>query len=230
MPLTFSQERLWFLESLAPGSTTFHVPVLLRLTGALDTPALGRALAELRRRHEVLRTTFHEESGRPMQVVRPAEPFELPGVDLTDRAETLREAGARSLATVEVARPFDFARGPFLRAALYRLTATEHLLLVVTHHIVSDGWSMHVAVRELTALYAAFRRGEQSPVTELSLQYGDYACWQRQWLQGETLARHLAYWRERLADAPVLDLPTDFARPAVLSGRGGGCASPCRVS
>jgi amino acid adenylation domain-containing protein len=220
LPLTFSQERLRFLELLAPGSATFHVPALLRLTGALDAAAMGRALGELRRRHEVLRTTFHEEYGRPVQVIEQPEPFELPCVDMTDRAETLREAEARSLATAEVARPFDFARGPFLRATLYRLTATEHLLLVVTHHIVSDGWSMDVAVRELSALYAAFRRGEPSPLPELSLQYGDYACWQRQWMQGETLARHVAYWRERLADAPVLDLPTDFVRPAVLSGRG----------
>jgi amino acid adenylation domain-containing protein len=220
LPLTFSQERLRFLELLAPGSATFHVPMLLRLTGVLNRPAMARAFGELRRRHEVLRTTFHEENGRQVQVVEPPEVFELPCVDLTDRAETQREPEAHSLAIMEVARPFDFARGPFLRAVLYRLKPEEHLLLVVTHHIVSDGWSMEVAVRELTSLYAAFRRGEPSPLPELSLQYGDYACWQRQWMQGETLAEHLAYWRERLADAPTVDLPTDFARPAVLSGRG----------
>ena len=220
LPLTFSQERLRFLELLEPGSATFHVSVLLRLTGALDAPPLGRALGELRRRHEVLRTTFHEENGSAVQVVGPAEPFDLPCIDLTDREWNLREAEARSLATIESVRPFDFVRGPFLRATLYRLAPTEHLLFVMTHHIVSDGWSMNVAVRELAALYAAFRRDEPSPLPELTLQYGDYAHWQRQWLQGETLARHLAYWREQLADAPVPDLPTDFARPAILSGRG----------
>lgn len=225
IPLSFPQERLWFIEQLAPGAATYHVSVLLRLTGELDGDALARALGELRRRHEALRTTFATEQGRGVQWVQPAEALPLPCEDFTDLALGEREGRALARARAEALQPFDLGRGPLLRGRLFKLNAREHWLLAATHHIVSDGWSMSVIVRELGALYAAYRRRTEPALPEpalpeLAWQYGDYARWQRNWLQGAELERRLAFWRERLVDAPQLELPTDFPRPAVLSGRG----------
>lgn len=214
LPLSFSQERLWFLEKLEPGRTTYHVPVLLRLTGRLEPRALERALGELVRRHEVLRTRIVEEDGRPFQIAGPVSPFRL------FEAECERDADAHAIAQREASRLFDLTEGELLRATLIRLSAEEHLLSLVTHHIASDAWSAGVAIRELTAVYAAFLRGDASPLPELPLQYSDYAAWQRQWLEGEPLARRLAWWRSSLKDAPVLELPADYPRPAVATGSG----------
>ncbi len=229
LPLSFAQERLWFVDQLEPGSAAYNLPGALRLRGALDAPVFAAAVAEVVRRHEALRTVFAMSAmsaggaGTPVQVVLPASPPEMPLVDLTGipRAGG-REAEAERLLAAEGRRPFDLAAGPLLRLTLLRLAADEHLALVTLHHIVADGWSLGVLTAELTALYAAFARGEASPLPELPIQYGDFAVWQRRQLSGPALAGLLAWWRERLAGAPaVLELPTDRPRPLAQSFRGG---------
>ncbi|MFL5386940.1 MAG: amino acid adenylation domain-containing protein, partial [Longimicrobiaceae bacterium] len=221
LPLSFAQERVWFIDRLEPGSATYNIPAALRLTGALDERALERSLGEIVRRHEVLRTTFAEVDGSPVQVVAPFGGFALPVEELSGLGEADREAALGRRAGEEAARPFDLAAGPLFRAALLRLGAEDHVLLLSMHHIVSDGWSTGVLLRELSALYAAYREGRESPLSELAVQYADYAVWQREHLAGEVLDRQLAYWRERLADAPaLLELPTDHPRPAVQTYRG----------
>ncbi|MBV9107910.1 MAG: AMP-binding protein, partial [Gemmatimonadetes bacterium] len=221
LPLSFAQERLWFLDRLEPGSATYNIPVARRLAGALDEAALGRALSEIVRRHESLRTVFREVDGSPVQVIAPFSGFTLPIVDLSRLAEAEREATMQRRVTDEAARPFDLSAGPLFRAALLQLGAEDHVLLLSMHHIVGDGWSMGVFFRELSALYEAYREGGESPLPELPVQYADYAVWQREHLRGEALERQLAYWRERLAGAPeLLELPTDHPRPAVQSFRG----------
>ncbi|MET0646295.1 MAG: amino acid adenylation domain-containing protein [Pyrinomonadaceae bacterium] len=220
-PLSFAQQRLWFLEQLESGSSIYNLPAARRLTGRLDVNALGRAFGELVRRHEILRTTFAEVDGQPVQVVAPFEPQPLPVTDLSVLPEDQREAEVSRLADEEARRPFDLSRGPLLRVTLVRLAEEEHALLVTMHHIVSDGWSAGVLIRELTALYGAFSRGEESPLSELPVQYADYAVWQRDYLTGEILERQLSYWKEQLAGVPVrLTLPTDRPRPAVQGYRG----------
>jgi amino acid adenylation domain-containing protein len=220
-PLSFAQQRLWFMEQLEPGSAAYNIPAAVRLTGRLDAEALGRALSEVERRHEVLRTVFNEKGGEPRQVVREHDPFTLALEDLSGLPAGEREAELRARIASEAARPFDLARGPVWRASLLRLGEEEHVLLLTMHHIVSDGWSAGVLVREVSDLYEAYARGEESPLPELPIQYADYARWQREWLRGEVLESQLSYWRERLAGAaPVLELPTDRPRPAVQSFRG----------
>ena len=220
-PLSFAQERLWFIDRLEPGSAVYNIPVAWRLDGALDEAALERALGEIVRRHEALRTTFREVDGSPVQVIAPFGGFTLPVEDLSGLGEADREVEARRRATEEAMRPFDLAAGPLFRAALLRLGEESHVLLLSMHHIVSDGWSMGVLFRELSALYAAYREGRESPLPELAVQYADYAVWQREHLRGERLERQLSYWRERLAGAPeLLELPTDHPRPAVQTYRG----------
>ncbi|HEX9939644.1 MAG TPA: condensation domain-containing protein, partial [Longimicrobium sp.] len=220
-PLSFAQERLWFLDRLEPGSTTYNMPWPLRLRGTTDTGALERSLGEIVRRHESLRTVFREEDGSPVQVVVPFAGFTLAADDLSRLPEAEREAEMRRRVTDEAARPFDLAAGPLFRASLLRLGDDDHVLLLSMHHIVSDEWSMGVLSRELSALYEAYREGRESPLPELAVQYADYAAWQREQLEGEALDRQLGYWRERLADAPaLLELPTDHPRPAVQTFRG----------
>jgi amino acid adenylation domain-containing protein len=230
LPLSFSQERLWFLSQLDPQSPAYNMPAAVRLLGRLDVPALGRSFAEVRGRHEVLRTSFPAVQGRPVQRVAPPQSVadaaaRLPVVDLTAlAAEPAREAERRRLALAEGRRPFDLARGPMLRTvllALSRSQGAEHVLLVTLHHVVSDGWTVGVLMRELSALYRAFAAGRPSPLPPLPLQYADYAYHQRRWLEGEAMAAHLAYWRRRLAGhLPPLELPTDRPRPAVQTSRG----------
>ncbi|NRD48556.1 non-ribosomal peptide synthase/polyketide synthase, partial [Corallococcus exiguus] len=220
-PLSFAQQRLWFLEQLQPGTATYNIPSALHLDGPLDLAALERAFRELVQRHESLRTTFHAHAGEPVQRFHATAEFTLDVQDLEHLAPDAREAEARRLAGAEGLRPFDLARGPLLRASLLRLAEHRHMLLVTMHHIVSDGWSMSILVRELDALYRAFRQGLGSPLTALPLQYADYALWQRDWLQGDALERQRAWWRQHLAGAPrALELSTDFPRPAVQSFRG----------
>jgi amino acid adenylation domain-containing protein/FkbM family methyltransferase len=223
-PLSFSQERLWLIDRLEPGSAAYNLPTALRLRGRLDHGLLVRTLSEIVRRHEVLRTTYAEREGRPVQVVHPAAPVPVPLADLAALPAARREAEARRLATAEAGRPFDLDRGPVLRVHLLRLAAREHALSFTLHHIASDGWSSGVLVAELSALYAAFSRRLPSPLPELHLQYADFAAWQRQTLQGAVLARSLAYWRRQLAEPsppPPLPLPADRPRPAVPSPAGG---------
>jgi amino acid adenylation domain-containing protein len=223
LPLSFAQHRLWFLDRLQPGSPFYNVPVALEFRGSLDVVVLARSLAEVRRRHESLRTTFAPGAEEPVQVVAPPTAVPLPVVDLSGLPAVARDGEARRLVDAEAARPFDLARGPLLRALVVRLTPAgdEHLGVLNMHHIVSDGWSTAILTREIATLYAAFREGRPSPLPELELQYADFASWQRQWLSGEVLEAQLTYWREQLAGAPpVLALPTDRPRPAVQSFRG----------
>ncbi|HEX6373983.1 MAG TPA: amino acid adenylation domain-containing protein [Longimicrobium sp.] len=221
LPLSFAQERLWFLDRLQPGSAFYNVPLALRLTGDLDAGALERALGAIVRRHEALRTTFQEHGGAPVQVIAASFGFGLPVEDLSALADEEREARVRSRAAEEAVRPFDLAAGPLFRACLLRLSAGEHVLLMGMHHVVSDGWSMGVLFRELSSLYRTYRNGEESVLAPLAVQYADYAAWQRDQLRGEALERELAWWRERLAGAPaVLELPTDHPRPAVQTHGG----------
>jgi amino acid adenylation domain-containing protein len=229
-PLSYAQERLWFLDRLDPGQSTYNIPLALRLDGQLQLPAMAAALGEIVRRHQTLRTTFEARGEEPVQVIGPALPVPLPLVDLAGLSEDLRDAEARRLATAEARRPFDLARGPVLRACLLRLRtdrdgragdAAEHAALLDVHHIASDGWSTGVLVRELAALYGAATAGRPSPLPELPIQYADFAGWQRRWLAGDVLAAQLDYWRRTLAGVPALQLPTDRPRPAVASFRGG---------
>ncbi len=223
LPLSFAQERLWFLDQLGgTGEAAYNLPLPVRLSGALEPALLAAALGEEVRRHEVLRTTFQVAAGRPVQVVAPALPLALPLVDLADLPGARGESEATRLATAEARRPFDLERGPLLRASLLRLAATEHVLLLTLHHIAADGWSLGVLLGEVAALYGALLSGRPSPLPDLAVQYADYALWQRGWLTGEVLAGELRHWRERLAGAPeVLDLPLDRPRPAVHSFHGG---------
>jgi len=220
LPASFAQQRLWFLDQLEPGSPTYNVPAAVRLSGAMDADALRQAFRELVRRHESLRTTFAAEGGSPFQVIAPGMDFELPAEDLTSIPDGEREAEARRRAVAEAWRPFDLARGPLVRARLYRLGPEEHLVTVVMHHVVSDGWSIGVLIREMGVLYESFTRGEPSPLPEPAVQYADFAAWQRRWLQGDALDKQLRYWSETLKGVPVLELPADRPRPAVMSGRG----------
>jgi amino acid adenylation domain-containing protein len=221
LPLSFAQERLWFIDRLEPGSAVYNIPVAWRLEGALDVDALERSLGEIVRRHEALRTVFAEVDGSPVQVVAPFGGFALPVEDLSGLGEADREAAVGRRAGEEARRPFDLSAGPLFRAALLRLGVEEHVLLLAVHHIVSDGWSMGVLYRELSALYAAYREGREPRLTELAVQYADYAVWQRDHLRDGVLEGKLSYWRERLADAPaLLELPTDRRRPPVQTYRG----------
>ncbi|HEV3050272.1 MAG TPA: condensation domain-containing protein, partial [Longimicrobium sp.] len=224
-PTSFSQERLLFIDRLDPGSTTYNMPVAWRLAGALDEAALERALGEVVRRHETLRTTFGEVDGSPVQVISPFAGFTLPVEDLSGLSDADREAALRRRSGEEARRAFDLSAGPLFRAALLRLGAEDHVLLASMHHIVSDGLSVGVLLRELTVLYEAYREGRESPLAELAVQYADYAAWQRQHLAGESLERQLSYWKDRLAGAPeLLELPTDRPRPPVRTDRGAAVA------
>ena len=219
-PLSFAQERLWFLDRLEPGTTAYNVPAALRLRGPLDVAALDRALEELVRRHEALRTVFLEVDGRPVQVVDEPGRWRVERADLSAAPD--REAALRERVRAHAERPFDLACGPLFRAERVRMGDDDHALLLCVHHAVADGWSMGLLFRELAALYAAFRRGEESPLAPLPVQFGDFALWQRERLRGERLEGELAYWRAALEGAPeLLELPTDRARPPVQGGRAG---------
>ncbi len=219
-PASFSQQRLWFLDRLEPGSFAYNLGGAIRLTGNLDVAAFSGAIDAIVRRHESLRTCFVEEGGEPWQVIAEAAPFELPVVDLSNLSADLRDAETHRLAKLEMRRPYDLARGPLLRSTLLRVDDREHVLLLGMHHIVSDGWSVGVFVRELGELY---RHGSTLPILPaLPIQYADYAAWQRQWLTGDVIAERLAWWKAHLAGAPQLvDLPLDHPRPPVQTYRGG---------
>ncbi|HEU4881108.1 MAG TPA: amino acid adenylation domain-containing protein, partial [Longimicrobium sp.] len=220
LPLSFAQERLWFIDRLEPGSAVYNLSAASRLGGALDRAALERALGEIVRRHEALRTVFAEVDGSPVQVIAPFGGFVLPVEDLSALSEGDREAAVRRRAGEEARRPFDLSAGPLFRALLLRLGEEDHVVLLSMHHVVSDGWSMGVFFRELSSLYEAYREGRESPLPELPVQYADYAVWQREQLHG-ALEQQLGYWRKRLADVPaLLDLPADHPRPAVQTFRG----------
>jgi non-ribosomal peptide synthetase component F len=220
IPASFAQQRLWFLDQLEPGSASYNIPTAVRLKGDLDAAALGRALDEVLRRHEVLRTSFASEEGVPRQVIGEATQLDLPVDDLRGLSAEGREEAARRLVDAEARGQFDLSRGPLLRARLVRLDEREHIVLVTMHHIASDGWSIGVLIREVALLYHAFREGKPSPLPEPALQYADYAAWQRDWLRGDVLRAQLDYWRGQLAGVSTLEIPTDRPRPAAMSHRG----------
>ncbi len=219
-PLSFAQQRLWFLEQLEPHQPTYNIAGAYRVRGDLKVPALQHSLAEIVRRHEPLRTVFINQDGEPQQVIRPPGTFSLPVVDLCHPPETERDSVAAQMAAAERQQPFDLSADLMLRAKLLRLAEADHVLVITMHHIASDGWSMGVFWRELTALYQATIAGQPPTLPRLPIQYADYAVWQREWLQGEVLERQLAYWRQQLANLTPLELPTDRPRPAVQSLRG----------
>ena len=218
--LSYAQQRLWFLDQFEPDSPFYNVPAAMNLSGELDTTALSQSLSEIARRHEVLRTTFPSIAGQPVQHIAPPTPIDLPIIDLEPQTKERRDAAVRTLVAEEAARPFDLAHGPVWRALLVRLDEQEHVLLLNMHHIVTDGWSVGVLIRELSTLYESYSRAEAPLLTELPIQYADFAVWQREWLQGEVLEEQMSYWREQLSNAPTLELPTDRPRPARQSYRG----------
>ncbi|WP_370683376.1 amino acid adenylation domain-containing protein [Pseudomonas syringae pv. atrofaciens] len=216
VPLSFSQRQLWFLDQMEPGNAFYNVPTAVLLKGALDVPVLERALNELIMRHEILRTTFASVDGEPRQLVHPAMPLVMPGVDLRDLSPTARDAHVSMAVEQEAKAPFDLASGPLLRASLLRLADEEYLWLYSVHHIIADGWSMGVILQEVTTVYGDFLRGQASSLAPLAVQYADYACWQQQRLSDEALAGQLDFWKRTLADAPpLLDMPADRPRPTV---------------
>jgi amino acid adenylation domain-containing protein len=221
LPLSYAQERLWFLAQLEPASPAYHIPAAVRLAGALSVGALAGALAVLLRRHEALRTTFPLIDARPAQVIAAPAPWSLPVLDLEGLAATGRRAELRRLLAEQARRPFDLERGPLLRAVLLRTGTAEHVLCLTLHHIAADGWSLGVLAREVSALYGAAAAGRPASLAEPPLQYADFAVWQRRWLAAGEMERQLGYWRECLAEAPaVLELPADRPRPAVQTFRG----------
>jgi acyl carrier protein len=213
LPLSFAQQRLWFLDKLAEGGVAYNVPAAIRLEGELDVAALERAFGEVVRRHEVLRTTFPEVGGQPVQRIHPVLEVRLSVTDLRHLPAEAREAEARRHANAELRTAFDLARGPLFRAGLLRLDAQDHVVLFTMHHVVADGWSGEILIREIAALYEAFAANGPSPLPEPVLQYADYAVWQRRWLTGGVLESELGYWKRSLGrDLPVLQLATDRPR------------------
>jgi amino acid adenylation domain-containing protein len=223
-PLSFAQQRLWFLDQLTPANPFYNIFTTLSYDFPLDPAALEWSINEVVHRHETLRTTFTSVNGQPFQVIAPSLHIPLPVTDLSHLSPTEREAEAQRLASAEALQPFDLANGPLVRTQLVRLSAEDHVFLVTVHHIISDGWSMDVLFRELSVLYEAYVEGWKSPLPELTLQYADYAAWQHEWLSGARLEEQVSYWRNQLAEPEVLQLPTDWTRPSVLSYRGAGHA------
>ena len=222
LPLSFAQQRLWFIDQLDPGNSVYNFPVAVRLKGSLNLAALEQSLNEIVRRHEALRTTFSMVDGQPAQVIASRLMITVPVVDLRALPEIQREAEVQRLVVEEARRPFDLARGPLLRARVLQLGEDEQVGLLTMHHIVSDGWSAGILVREMAALYQAYCCESPSPLPELPIQYADFAYWQREWLQGAVLQRQLDYWKKQLdGSPPLLELPEDHPRPAVQSFHGG---------
>ncbi|MCX7595059.1 MAG: amino acid adenylation domain-containing protein [Fischerella sp.] len=221
LPLSFTQELYWFLTQLHPGEPIYNETCTIRLGAGINIAALEQSLTEFVRRHEILRTTFATANGKTVQVINPPFPVTLPIVDLRQLTEREREAEARQLATAYLTQPFDLGQGPLLRSMLIRLSEADNRLYVAIHHLVMDGVSMHsIFLPELQALYAAFTSNQPSPLPELTLQYADFAVWQRQWLQEEILLTQLAYWQQKLANLPKLQLPTNHPQPTELTFQG----------
>ncbi|HEU4329130.1 MAG TPA: amino acid adenylation domain-containing protein [Roseiflexaceae bacterium] len=217
LPLSFAQQRLWFLNQLQPDSWVYNEPTAIRLAGALDQDALERSVNALVQRHEALRTTFALQGGEPVQIIQPYAPQPLALIDLQDIPAEQREEAVQRLVREDARRLFDLERGPLFRVTLVRSAPDDHILLVAMHHIICDGWSKSVIVGELTEYYNQAAAGRAPAPAELALQYADYAVWQREWLGSQAVEAQLAYWREQLRDAPLLQLPTDYARPPMPS-------------
>ncbi len=221
LPLSYQQQRLWFLDQMVPGSSNYNIPVAVRISGKLNIEATIRSLNEIIRRHEVLRTRFLTVEGKPIPVISPELRIDMPIKDLSHLSEQEREAVAQQEAIGEALRPFDLANDPLIRGRILKMSSESYVMLLTMHHIVSDGWSAGVIIQEFAALYQAFSEGKPSPLPELPIQYIDYAAWQREWLQGEVLQLQLDYWRKQLEGCPpVLELPTDRPRPAEITYNG----------
>jgi amino acid adenylation domain-containing protein len=215
-PTSFTQQSLWFLNQLEPQSAVYNMPTSIRLNFRVNAEAMAQSLNAMVERHEALRTTFRLLDGQPVQVIKPTLTITVPVIDLRTHPETERESEAYRLANEAAREPFDLVEGPLIRATLLQLDAGEFVLLVNMHHIISDGWSIGVFLRELSLFYDAFSNRHPAPLTDLPIQYADYAAWQREWLQGEQQEEQMAYWRRQLKDAPaILELPTDHPRPGV---------------
>ncbi|MBW4673831.1 MAG: amino acid adenylation domain-containing protein [Desmonostoc geniculatum HA4340-LM1] len=227
LPLSFAQKRLWFLEQLERGSSTYNMPAAVYLNGPLDIHALEQTFKELSQHQEVLRTSFKKVNGHPVQVIASSVSISIPIIDLSEISPEKQFVKVQQSILQEAQQPFDLTKSPLLRVSLLRLGEESYVLLLVMHHIISDGWSIGVLIRELSALYAAFSKKEsslrdatQTPLAELPIQYADFAYWQNQWLQGEVMEKHLSYWKQQLVNLPVLELPTDYPRPEIQTFRG----------
>jgi amino acid adenylation domain-containing protein/non-ribosomal peptide synthase protein (TIGR01720 family) len=221
IPLSWAQERLWFLDQLQEQNATYNLPGAVRFTGHLNFQALQKTLSEITQRHEVLRTTFKSSNGTPVQVINKEANLTINVVDLQHLPHVQQETQVQNLASVEATTPFDLSTGPLLRVTLLKLSASESVVLFTMHHIISDGWSMGLFIQEISILYRAYSLGEDSPLPQLPIQYVDFALWQRQWLSKEVLENQLNYWQQQLAGAPaLLELPTDHPRPPVQTYRG----------
>ncbi len=228
LPLSFAQERLWFLSQLVPDSAFYNIPWAFEITGPLDRPVLEKSFQEVVRRHEILRTAFVSRGGEAVQITDPDVAIDMPVIDLCDLPEKERDKEAKRLMSEEGAKIFDLGSAPLLRVTLLKLSEDRHILLMTMHHIVSDGWSTGVMNNEISVLYRAFSAGEASPLPDLPVQYSDFTLWQRKRLKGDLLERQLDYWRNRLGDIPLLELPPDRARPATATYR--GAAEPLTLS
>ena len=221
-PLSFAQQRLWFIDEFEGGSAFYNLCAAVQLEGSLDYQALKRTFNEIVRRHESLRTSFASIDGQPVQFVNAVASLPLPLLDLSSLDHDARDAELQRLRRDEAQHPFDLSLAPLIRLSLVRLSPDQHVALVTMHHIVSDGWSIGVLVKEVATLYDAYTNGKESPLEELPIQYADYAAWQRERLQGDALEQVLSYWRRQLGrNLMSLELPTDRPRPAVQSYRGG---------
>jgi len=220
IPLSFGQQRLWFLNQLEPESPFYNEAKAIRLIGALDVEALRKALDKIVARHEVLRTNFVPVDGNPVQIVADSWILDLPVIDLKRCSDADRDVEVQRLLQATIERPFDLSQDLKLRALLIAVADGEHIFVTVRHHVASDGWSSGIFWRELAAFYEAFSKGTPNPLPDLPIQYADYAVWQRQRLQGEILKSQLGYWKEQLSAIPVLRLPTDRPRPAIQSYEG----------
>lgn len=232
LPLSFAQQRLWFLSQLAPDSGLYNLSVHVKLTGAFNLSALEQSVNEVVRRHEALRTSFVAVEGQPVQVINPALTLTVPVVDLRSLSPAEQDVAIRQLVSEEDQKPFDLTCCPLLRVTVLRLNATEHILLLTMHHIISDGWSMGALLRELVTLYEAFCAGQPSPLPDLPIQYADFAMWQRQWLQGDVLDAQLNYWKQQLlgGNLPPLQLPTKQSATQTFRGRSHICELSADVS
>ncbi|MBH8554251.1 condensation protein [Nostocaceae cyanobacterium CENA357] len=221
LPLSFAQQRLWFIDQLDPGNSSYNISVAVRLTGELNLIALEKSLNEVVRRHEALRTNFIEINGQPVQAIASSLTLAISLVDLTLYPQNQQPQISQKLAFTEANKPFALDKDPLLRVTILQLSATENVLLFTTHHIISDSWSMGVLIQEITNLYAAFCQQQPSPLSELLIQYADFAVWQRQWLQGEILETQLKYWQQQLGNnLTTLNLPTDRPRPEIQTFNG----------
>ncbi|RMD95402.1 MAG: amino acid adenylation domain-containing protein [Calditrichaeota bacterium] len=224
-PLSFAQQRLWFLDQLEPGNSAYNIPAAFRLKGKLNIQALEKSIIEIQRRHKVFQTQFIAENGKPVQVINP-EIFAKPSIiELQNLPESRRMNELQPLMQEQIQQPFDLSKGPLLRITLFHLDKEDHVLLLVMHHIIADGWSVGIFIQEMATLYQIFLDNSndlpvEGVLPELKLQYGEFAVWQREWLQGERLTKQMNYWKQQLADVPVLELPTDYPRPVLQTYRG----------